>query len=166
MFEYLFCNSKVCQILYKDINLVKVITGVRRSGKSTLLIQYKEYLLENEIKENNIIYINFESVEWDYIKNYKDLYKYIKDNYKNEKIYILLDEVQCVEQWEKSVNSLLVDIKCDIYITGSNAYLLSSELTTLIAGRVATINIFPFSFKEYIEIYPFSNEDLFGTTST
>lgn len=147
-------------IKYKDIDLIKVITGVRRSGKSTLLKQFKEYLLKNKTKNSNIIYINFESVEWDFIKNYKDLYKYIKDNFNDEKLYILLDEVQSVERWEKAVNSLHVDIDCDIYITGSNAFLLSSELTTLISGRVATINIFPFSFKEYIEAYPFADENI------
>ena len=147
-------------ISYKDVKLIKVITGVRRSGKSTLLMQYRDYLLDNKVSDKNIIYMNFESIEWDNIKNYKDLYKKIKDNYKNEKLYILLDEIQNIDKWEKAVNSFLVDIDCDIYITGSNAYLLSSELTTLLAGRVATIKIYPFSFKEYIEIYPFNKETL------
>ena len=147
-------------IKYKDINLVKVITGVRRSGKSTLLLQYKDYLLKTSVNKSNIIYMNFESVEWDEIKTYKELYKYIKSKYNNKKLYILLDEIQSVENWEKCVNSLLVDINCDIYITGSNAYLLSSELTTLIAGRVATIKVYPFSFKEYIETYPFTDENI------
>lgn len=136
----------------KDLNLIKVITGVRRCGKSTLLLQYKDYLLENDIKEFDILYMSFESAEWYEIKNYKDLYNYIKSKYHNTKIYLLLDEVQNVEDWEKAVNSLLVDINCDIYITGSNAYLLSSELTTLLAGRVYTINMYPFSFSEYLQI--------------
>ena len=136
----------------KDLNLIKVITGVRRCGKSTLLLQYKDYLLENDIKESDILYMSFESAEWYEIKNYKDLYNYIKSKYHNTKIYLLLDEVQNVEDWEKAVNSLLVDINCDIYITGSNAYLLSSELTTLLAGRVYTINMYPFSFSEYLQI--------------
>lgn len=144
----------------KDLNLIKVITGVRRSGKSTLLLQYKNYLISQKIPERNIIYINFESAEWYNIKNYEDLYLYIKNNISKGKNYILLDEVQNVESWEKAVNSMLVDINCDIYITGSNAYLLSSELTTLLAGRVLTIKIYPFSFKEFIEEYPFEkNED-------
>jgi predicted AAA+ superfamily ATPase len=103
--------------------------------------------------------MNFESVEWDNIDDYKKLYKYIKDRVNKDKLYILLDEVQNVDKWEKAVNSLLVDINCDIYITGSNAYLLSSELTTLLAGRVLTIKMFPFSFKEFIAEYPFK-EDL------
>lgn len=136
----------------KDLNLIKVITGVRRCGKSTLLLQYKDYLLENDIKESDMLYMSFESAEWYEIKNYKDLYNYIKSKYHNTKIYLLLDEVQNVEDWEKAVNSLLVDINCDIYITGSNAYLLSSELTTLLAGRVYTINMYPFSFSEYLQI--------------
>lgn len=144
----------------KDLNLIKVITGVRRSGKSTLLLQYKNYLISQKIPERNIIYINFESAEWYNIKNYEDLYLYIKNNISKGKNYILLDEVQNVESWEKAVNSMLVDINCDIYITGSNAYLLSSELTTLLAGRILTIKIYPFSFKEFIEEYPFEkNED-------
>ena len=143
----------------KDLNLIKVITGVRRSGKSTLMLQYKEYLLSQKIPEKNIIYMNFESAEWYDIKNYEDLYKYIKENISKGKNYILLDEVQNVKNWEKAVNSLLVDVDCDIYITGSNAYLLSSELTTLLAGRVLTIKIYPFSFKEFMQEYPFKNEE-------
>ncbi len=147
----------------KDLNLIKVITGVRRSGKSTLLLQYKNYLISQKVIEEDIIYMNFESAEWYDIKNYKDLYNYIKGKVTNKnRKYILLDEVQNVEEWEKAVNSLLVDINSDIYITGSNAYLLSSELTTLLAGRVLTIKIYPFSFKEFIKEYHFqNNEDKF-----
>ena len=144
----------------KDLNLIKVITGVRRSGKSTLLIQYKDYLLSEKILEKNIIYMNFESAEWYDIKNYKDLYDYIKSNIQTkDKIYILLDEVQNVDKWEKAVNSMMVDFNSDIYITGSNAYLLSSELTTLLAGRILTIKIYPFSFKEFLLEYPFQNNE-------
>ena len=144
----------------KDLNLIKVITGVRRCGKSTLLLQYKDYLISQNIPNENIIYMNFESAKWYDIKDYKDLYNYIKKNVKNQnKKYILLDEVQNVEKWEKAVNSLLVDINSDIYITGSNAYLLSSELTTLLAGRVLTIKIYPFSYKEFLEEYSFKNDE-------
>ena len=143
----------------KDLNLIKVITGVRRSGKSTLLLQYKDYLIKEKVKDENIIYINFESAEFYDIKDYKDLYNYIKIRINNKnKYYILLDEVQNVEKWEKAVNSILVDFNTDIYITGSNAYLLSSELTTLLAGRVLTIKIYPFSFNEFIKEYPFKKE--------
>ena len=143
----------------KDLNLIKVITGVRRSGKSTLLLQYKDYLKTQNINDTNIIYMNFESAEWYNIKNYEDLYNYIKEHISKGKNYILLDEVQNVEKWEKAVNSLLVDTDSDIYITGSNAYLLSSELTTLLAGRVLTIKIYPFSFQEFLAEYPFKNDE-------
>lgn len=144
----------------KDLNLIKVITGVRRSGKSTLLLQYKDYLLSQNIKEKDIIYMNFESAEWYEIKDYNDLYKNITSKITDgNKKYILLDEVQNVVGWEKAVNSLLVDTNSDIHITGSNAYLLSSELTTLLAGRVLTIKIYPFSFKEFMATYPFKNEE-------
>lgn len=144
----------------KDLNLIKVITGVRRSGKSTLLLQYKDYLLSQNIKEKDIIYMNFESAEWYDIKDYNDLYKNITFKITDgNKKYILLDEVQNVVGWEKAVNSLLVGTNSDIYITGSNAYLLSSELTTLLAGRVLTIKIYPFSFKEFMATYPFKNDE-------
>ena len=144
----------------KDLNLIKVITGVRRSGKSTLLLQYKDYLLSQKIKEQDIIYMNFESAEWYDIKDYNDLYKNITFKITDgNKKYILLDEVQNVVGWEKAVNSLLVGTNSDIYITGSNAYLLSSELTTLLAGRVLTIKIYPFSFKEFMATYPFKNDE-------
>ena len=144
----------------KDLNLIKVITGVRRSGKSTLLLQYKNYLISKKIKEEDIIYMNFESAKWYSIQDYQDLYKCIKEHIKSKnKIYILLDEVQNIFKWEKAVNSLLIDFNTDIYITGSNAYLLSSELTTLLAGRVLTIKIYSFSFQEFLSVYPFKNNE-------
>lgn len=121
------------------------------------MLQYKDYLLKNGIKDSDILYMGFESTELYEIKDYKDLYNYIKSKYHDKKVYLLLDEVQNVEDWEKAVNSLLVDINCDIYITGSNAYLLSSELTTLLAGRVYTINMYSFSFSEYLQINDNSN---------
>ena len=135
----------------KDTEFIKVITGVRRSGKSTLLLMYKEYLINNNIAENRIIHINFESAMYDYIRNYKDLYEEIKNKLSKEKTYILLDEVQNVSQWEKAINSLNVDFNVDIYITGSNAYLLSSELETLLSGRYIEIKMYPLSFKEYLK---------------
>ena len=103
----------------KDLNLIKVITGVRRCGKSTLLLQYKDYLISQNIPDEDIIYMNFESFEFDDIKNYKEMYDWIKERTKqNQKNYILLDEVQRITGWEKVVNALLVDIDSDIYITG------------------------------------------------
>lgn len=134
----------------KDTELIKVITGVRRSGKSTLLLMFKEYLIKNDISTDNIIYINFESAIYDDIKDYKDLYKFVASKIKQGKMYLLLDEVQNVTAWEKAVNSFKVDFDIDIYITGSNAYLLSSELSTLLSGRYIEIKIYPLSFKEYL----------------
>ncbi len=138
-------------IEYKDVNLIKVITGVRRCGKSTLLLQFRDYLKSININDEDIIYINFESSLYYDIKDYKDLFNYVKEKAGNRKVYILLDEVQNVLMWEKAVNSMLVDLNAQIYITGSNAYLLSSELTTLLAGRVLTLNIYPFSEDETLD---------------
>ena len=144
----------------KDTEFIKVITGVRRSGKSTLLMMFKDYLLNNGVNEKNIIYINFESAMFDDIKNYKDLYNYVKDKIKKEKIYLLLDEVQNIESWEKAINSFNVDFDIDIYITGSNAYLLSSELSTLLSGRYIEIKMYPLSFKEYLLFNNYDNGNL------
>lgn len=134
----------------KDTEFIKVITGVRRSGKSTLLLMFKDYLVNNNISSENIIYINFESAMYDDIKNYKDLYKFVASKIKKDKMYLLLDEVQNITAWEKAINSFKVDFDIDIYITGSNAYLLSSELSTLLSGRYIEIKIYPLSFKEYL----------------
>lgn len=141
----------------KDTEFIKVITGVRRSGKSTLLLMFKDHLLNNNVKEENIIHINFESARYDEIKNYKDLYNYVKSKLSKGKNYILLDEVQNIDSWEKAVNSINVDFNVDIYITGSNAYLLSSELATLLSGRYIEIKMYPLSFKEFLE---FNNYDM------
>lgn len=141
----------------KDTEFIKVITGVRRSGKSTLLLMFKEYLLLNGVKKENIIHINFEFSMFDEIKDYRDLYNYIKKYLVKGKSYILLDEVQNVLKWEKAVNGINLDFDVDIYITGSNAYLLSSELATLLSGRYIEIKMYPLSFKEYLK---FNNYDL------
>ena len=144
----------------KDTEFIKVITGVRRSGKSTLLLLFKEYLLNNNVNENEIIHINFESAMYDYIRNYKDLYEEIKKKLSNKKTYILLDEVQNVNEWEKAINSLNVDFDVDIYITGSNAYLLSSELATLLSGRYIEIKMYPLSFKEFLKFNEYDDNNL------
>lgn len=144
----------------KDTEFIKVITGVRRSGKSTLLLMFKDYLVHHHVKEENIIYINFESAMYDDIKNYKDLYQYIQKRIKNSKVYLLLDEVQNVEAWEKAINSFKVDFDIDIYITGSNAYLLSSELSTLLSGRYIEIKVYPLSFKEYLVFNQYDNQNI------
>lgn len=144
----------------KDTEFIKVITGVRRSGKSTLLLMFKDYLLKNNIAEDNIIYINFESARYDDIKDYKDLYKYVEKKIKQDKVYLLLDEVQNISLWEKAINSFKVDFNIDIYITGSNAYLLSSELSTLLSGRYIEIKMYPLSFKEYLTFNNYDNNNL------
>ena len=134
----------------KDKPFIKVITGVKTCGKSTLLLMFKDYLINNNIAEDNIIHMNFESALFDNIKNYKDLYNYVKEKIKKDKVYLLLDEVKNVESWEKAINSFNVDFDIDIYITGSNAYPLSSELSTLLSGRYIEIKMYPLSFKEYL----------------
>ncbi len=144
----------------KDTEFIKVITGVRRSGKSTLLLMFKDYLLNNGVNEDNIIHINFESAIYDDINDYKDLYQYVKEKIKKSKIYLLLDEVQNIKSWEKAINSFKVDFNIDIYITGSNAYLLSSELSTLLSGRYIEIKMYPLSFKEYLIFNHYDNNNL------
>lgn len=134
----------------KDTDFIKVVTGVRRSGKSTLLLMFRGYLLNNGISENNIIHMNFESGLYDEINDYKKLYNYVKDKINKKKMYLLLDEIQNVDKWEKAINSFKVDFDIDIYITGSNAYLLSSELSTLLSGRYIEIKMYPLSFKEFL----------------
>ena len=140
-------------IQFKDKKLIKVITGLRRSGKSTLLSLFENHLITSGVDRNNIIRMNFESFEFDEITNYKELHAYINERIldPNKRHYILLDEVQQVSSWERVINSFFVDANVDIFITGSNAYLLSSELSTLLSGRYVEIKMQPLSFKEYLE---------------
>lgn len=148
-------------IKYRDKPLIKVITGIRRCGKSTLLSLFEKHLVESGVSKDHIIRMNFESFEFHDISSYKELYSYIKDKIVNpvDKHYILLDEVQQVESWEKVINSFLVDANVDIYITGSNAYLLSSELSTLLSGRYVEIKMQPLSFKEYLNFIESNEKD-------
>lgn len=142
---------------YKDTEFIKVITGIRRCGKSSLLKLFMNKLKEENSK-TNVIYMNFESFEFDKIIDYKDMYNEIKRQIKSKgKTYILLDEVQRVINWEKCVNALTVDFNCDIYITGSNAYLLSSELSTYLSGRYIEIKMLPLSFKEFLKFSNFKS---------
>ncbi len=135
---------------FKDKAVIKVITGIRRCGKSTLLLQYIDFLKKIGIDQNEIIYINLESFQYDSIREYSSLYELISEKIsKNNHSYIFIDEVQNVDQFEKAVNSLSVDYNVDIYLTGSNAYMLSSEISTLLSGRYVEINMLPLSFKEY-----------------
>lgn len=144
-----------------DKPLIKVITGIRRSGKSMLLMMVMNELLERGISKENILNINFESLQYIHLKDYLTLYNEIKlkADKTNGKLYILLDEIQDVDGWEKAVNSFRVDFDCDIYVTGSNAKLLASELATHIAGRYIEIRIYPLSFAEYIEFAKTNNEE-------
>jgi predicted AAA+ superfamily ATPase len=137
---------------YIDKPFVKVITGLRRSGKSMLLLLLKNELLERGISPKNIIYINFESFDFSDIDNAKELYQYIKSKIKNNtRYYILIDEIQEVENWEKAINAFRVDFDADLYITGSNSHLLSSELATYLAGRYIEIPVYTLSFNEYLQ---------------
>ena len=132
---------------------IKVITGVRRSGKSKLLEMFKKYLINN-LENINIIEINFTLIKFDKLRNYLSLNEYIENNYVDGKRnFILIDEVQMCKEFERTINSLHAEEKYDIYITGSNAFLLSSDLATLFTGRTYEIKIFPFSFKEFVEYY-------------
>lgn len=151
---------------FKDNKIIKVITGLRRSGKSTLLQMFKDELLENGVLNEQIQYINFELMKYDNIRDYKQFYDLVIENIlSNKKNYLFFDEIQQVNGWEKTVNSISLEYDVDIYVTGSNAYLLSSELSTLISGRYVEIKILPLSFKEYYEHYSstgISKEELFN----
>ena len=138
---------------FYDQDLIKVITGIRRSGKSTLLKQIIDELKDKGVKQERIIYINFEDIEMSFIKNDIDLNSYIKKKIKDdEKYYLFFDEIQNVIDWEKAVNSFKATKNVSIFITGSNSNLLSGELATLLAGRYVSFKIQPFSFKEVCEL--------------
>ena len=139
---------------------IKVITGVRRSGKSKLLEQFKEYI-EKNIKNHNIVYINFSLLEFEQLNEYHKLNDYIESKYiQNKNNFVLIDEVQMCNGFERTINSLHASEKYDIYVTGSNAFLLSSDLATLFTGRTFEIEIFPFSFEEYLKYYQYKDIDL------
>lgn len=132
--------------------LIKVITGIRRSGKSTVLKLLQTQLLSQDIDKEQIIYINFESFSFNELKNSQKLYAFVLEKMTSEnKYYLLLDEIQEVQDWEKAVNAFMVDANVDIYITGSNSHLLSSELATYLAGRYVEIPIYTLSFKEFLD---------------
>lgn len=138
----------------KEQNLIKVITGIRRCGKSTLLEAFMNELLKEGVATENIIFLNFEERENLHLTNWTTLYDEIIEQVKpNNKYYIFLDEVQLINDFERLVNSLFTKKNIDLYVTGSNAYLLSSELATLLTGRYFAINLQPYSFKEYASAY-------------
>ncbi len=137
---------------FKDQDVIKVVTGMRRCGKSTLLRQFIELLKNNGTPDSNILYYNMESVRNDRYRDGTTLYNEIVAKQDLGRLYIILDEVQYIEKWERIVNSLRIDIDCDIYITGSNAYLLSTEISTLLTGRNIEIRVLPLSFREFSSI--------------
>jgi len=144
---------------YIDKPVIKVITGIRRSGKSFLLKLLKNELISSGIKDSNILYLNYESIEYDDYRDYLSLYNYVKERVEgyDTRVYLLIDEIQEVSQWEKAIRSFTVDFDCDIYITGSNANLLSGELATYLSGRYVEFQLLPLSFKEYIDFNNISN---------
>ncbi len=138
---------------WRDEQVIKVITGIRRCGKSTLLLQYQEWLKASGVSEDQIVSVNFEELEYEELQDYRKLYSYLKNRLcERKKTYIFLDEIQKVPSFEKIVDSLYVKPYVDIYITGSNAYMLSGDLATLLTGRYVEIKMLPLSFKEYLQI--------------
>lgn len=140
-------------IQWKDEQVIKVVTGIRRCGKSTLLLQYQEWLKASGVSDEQIVTINFEELEYEELQDYKKLYAYLKDRLcKGKMTYIFLDEIQKVSAFEKVVDSLYVKPQVDLYVTGSNAYMLSGDLATLLTGRYVEIKMLPLSFYEFLEV--------------
>ena len=140
-------------IQWKDEQVIKVVTGIRRCGKSTLLLQYQEWLKTSGVSDEQIVTINFEELEYEELQDYKKLYAYLKNRLcKGKMTYIFLDEIQKVSAFEKVVDSLYVKPQVDLYVTGSNAYMLSGDLATLLTGRYVEIKMLPLSFYEFLEV--------------
>ena len=143
----------------KDVDLIKIITGIRRCGKSSLMELFHQYLLETGIDKSKIIHMNLESLKYNELSDYLSFYNYVSDKIENTgKTYLLFDELQVVSGWEKAIESFRVDYDVDIYITGSNAYLLSTELATLLSGRYVEIKMLPLSFSEFLDFYSFDDK--------
>ena len=148
---------------WKDEQIIKVVTGIRRCGKSVLLEQYQDRLRAAGVEAEQIISINFEDLDYEDLLDYKALYQYIKERLCGGKMtYIFLDEIQNVPDFQKVVDSLYVKNNTDVYITGSNSYLLSSELATLLSGRYVEISMLPLSFREYVTVTGMQREDAFA----
>ncbi len=140
-------------ISWKDEQVIKVVTGIRRCGKSTLLMQFQGWLEENGVTQEQIVFINFEELEYEDLLDYRKLYQYLKERLVSGKItYIFLDEIQKVSSFEKVVDSLYVKPDVDLYITGSNAYMLSGDLATLLTGRYVEIKMLPLSLREFLSM--------------
>ena len=150
-------------IMWKDHEIIKVITGIRRCGKSTLLMQFQDYLRDSGVMDEQIVSINFEDLKFEALLDYRSLYEYVEDKIiTGKKMYIFLDEIQKVSDFEKTVDSLYIKENVDVYITGSNAYLLSSDLSTLLSGRYVEISMLPLSFKEVYEEKGGDKEEAFN----
>lgn len=141
----------------KGVDLVKIVTGIRRCGKSSLLDLFHQYLLEKNVPDSHIIHMNMESLRYRNLTDYISFYDYVSKRIDGEgKTYLLFDELQAINHWEKAIESFRLDFDVDIYITGSNAYLLSSEFSTLLSGRYMEIKMLPLSFKEFLNFYEFA----------
>ena len=145
---------------WKDMQVIKVVTGIRRCGKSTLFEMYQKQLVSQGVEESQIISINFEELEYEHLLDYRALYAYVKERlHKTKTTYVFFDEIQQVQDFQKAVDSLYVKKNVDVYITGSNAYLLSGELATLLSGRYIEIKMLPLSFSEFCEQKEKTNAD-------
>lgn len=141
----------------RDVDLVKIVTGIRRCGKSSLLDLFHGYLTEQGVPESRIIHMNMESLRYRDLTDYLSFYDYVSQRItENGKTYLIFDELQAVAHWEKAIESFRLDFDADIYITGSNAYLLSTEFSTLLSGRYVEIRMLPLSFKEFLDFYEFA----------
>ena len=143
---------------HKDVDLIKIVTGIRRCGKSSLLDLFQQYLIDNGVDETHIIHMNLESLQYRNLTDAFPFYDYVSERIsKNGKTYLIFDELQVVNHWEKAIESFRLDFDVDIYITGSNAYLLSTEFSTLLSGRYVEIRMLPLSFKEFLTFYEFES---------
>ena len=138
----------------KDVDLVKIVTGIRRCGKSSLLDLFHQYLTDSGLPDENILHMNLESLRYRNLTDYLSFYDHVSGHIaKTGKTYLIFDELQVVEHWEKAIESFRLDFDVDIYITGSNAYLLSTEFSTLLSGRYVEIRMLPLSFREFLTFY-------------
>lgn len=146
-------------IQHKDIDVVKIITGIRRCGKSSLLDLFHQYLTANQVPDSNIIHMNLESLKYRELTDHFIFYDYVSSQIPAQgKTYLIFDELQVIPHWEKAIESFRLDYDVDIYITGSNAYLLSTEFSTLLSGRYIEIRVLPLSFKEFLTFYSFDDQ--------
>jgi predicted AAA+ superfamily ATPase len=148
-------------LLEKDNELVKVVSGIRRSGKTYILKMYQDYLVSVGISEKSIVYMNFESFANQQYLKAETLYEYVisRQETEGQRLYLFFDEIQLVEDWQRAINSFRVDLNADIYITGSNASLLSGEMATLLSGRYTEIKVYPLSFREFLNFHKIDPED-------